>query len=140
MDRWFRVDPFIRDGYVPWRSKIISKSKDKSQFSRSKDISKKIEEIDKNQKSLKTEIEKIISSLPNLALDEVPVGKDENSNKEIKKIGTIKKFNFTPLSHYEIGKNLNMMDFDTATGTSGSRFVFLKGKLAILRELFQTLC
>jgi seryl-tRNA synthetase len=114
--------------------KIISKNKDKSQFSRSKEISKKIDEIEKLQKSAKVEIEKTISSLPNLALDDVPVGKDEISNKEIKKVGEIFKFNFEPLSHYEIGKNLNMMDFDTATNTSGSRFVFLKGKLAMLER------
>jgi len=114
--------------------KIISKNKDKSQFSRSKEISKKIDEIEKLHKSVKVEIEKTISSLPNLALDDVPIGKDEISNKEIKKVGEIFNFTFKPLSHYEIGKNLNMMDFDTATNTSGSRFVFLKDKLARLER------
>ena len=76
----------------------------------------------------------MLSSLPNLALDDVPIGKDESSNKEIKKIGEIPKFEFKPMSHYEIGKNLNLMDFDVATKTSGARFVFLKGKLALLER------
>ena len=76
----------------------------------------------------------MLSSLPNLALDDVPIGKDASSNKEIKKIGEIHKFEFKPMPHYEIGKNLNLMDFDAATKTSGARFVFLKGKLALLER------
>jgi len=114
--------------------KIISKKQDKSQFSRSKEISKEIEKMEKLQKLLKDEIELTISTLPNLALDDVPIGKDEGSNKEINKVGEILKFNFKPLSHHEIGKKLNLMDFDTATKTSGARFVFLKGKLATLER------
>jgi len=114
--------------------KIISKKNDKSQFSRSKEISKEIENLDNLQINEQKKIDKILSSLPNLALDEVPVGKNETSNKEIKKNGEIKKFNFKPISHYEIGKKLNLMDFDIATKTSGARFVFLKGKLASLER------
>jgi len=114
--------------------KIISKKQDKSQFSRSKEISKKIDELDKSQTKIKNEININLSSLPNIALDDVPIGKNENKNKEIKKIGEIPKFNFDPVSHYEIGKRLDMMDFDLATKTSGSRFVFLKKKLALLER------
>ena len=114
--------------------KIISKSQDKSQFSRSKEISKEIEKIEKSQKLLKDKIESTISTLPNLALEDVPIGKDESFNKEVSKVGEIIKFEFKPLSHYEIGKKLNLMDFDTAAKTSGARFVFLKGKLAMLER------
>jgi len=114
--------------------KIISKKQDKSQFSRSKELSKEIEQFDKSQIKIKNEIEIILSSLPNLALDDVPIGKDEKSNKEIRKVGEIPKFEFQPISHYEIGKRLNLMDFDVATRTSGARFVFLKGKLAFLER------
>jgi len=114
--------------------KIISKKKDKRQFLRSKKISKEIEQFNKSQIKIQNKIEAILSSLPNLALDDVPIGKDDSSNKEIKKIGEIPKFEFKPLSHYEIGKNLNLMDFDVARKTSGARFVFLKGKLALLER------
>jgi len=114
--------------------KIISKKQDKSQFSRSKELSKEIEQLDKSQVKIENEIEVTLSSLPNIALDDVPIGKNENSNKEIKKIGEIFKFEFKPMSHYEIGKKLNLMDFDVATKTSGARFVFLKGKLALLER------
>ena len=64
----------------------------------------------------------------------MPIGKDETANKEIKKIGKIPDFIFKPLSHYEIGTNLKLMDFDAASKTSGSRFVFLKDKLALLER------
>ncbi len=114
--------------------KIISKKQDKRQFSRSKKISKEIEQFNKSQIKIQNKIEAILSSLPNLALNDVPIGKDDRSNKEIKKIGEIPKFEFKPMSHYEIGKNLNLMDFDVARKTSGARFVFLKGKLALLER------
>ena len=114
--------------------KIISKKKDKSQFSRSIDISKQIEKLSKEQLIAKSQIKEIISSLPNLALQDVPVGKDANSNSEVKKFGEIVKFNFKPFPHYEIGKKLDLMNFDIATKTSGARFVFLKGKLALLER------
>ena len=114
--------------------KIISEKQDKSQFSRSKEISKEVIQLDKNQEKIKSEIDATLSSLPNLALDDVPIGKDENANKEIKKNGEISKFKFKPLSHYDIGKKLNLMDFDVATKTSGARFVFLKDKLALLER------
>ncbi len=114
--------------------KVISKTKDKSQFDKSKKISMEIEKLEKSQNKISGEINKIIEILPNIALDDVPIGKDENANKEIGKFGKINKFNFKPKSHDELGKQLNLMDFDTASKTSGSRFVFLKGKLAELER------
>ena len=114
--------------------KIISKKKDKSLFAKSKAISKEIEKLDNSQIKIKEDIESILGSLPNIALDDVPIGKDENSNKEIKKVGEIPNFEFNPLSHYEIGKKLDLMDFDMASKVSGSRFVFLRGSLALLER------
>ncbi len=114
--------------------KNISKSKDKSLFEKSKEISKKIENLSKEQKIIKNELDNLLSSIPNLPLDEVPVGKDENDNVEITKSGEIKDFKFKPLSHYELGEKLNMLDFDLASKTTGSRFVFVKDKLAALER------
>jgi len=114
--------------------KNISKKQDKSQFSRSREISKEIDVLNKSQSSTQNTIDETLASLPNIALEDVPIGKDENSNKEVKKIGKITDFKFKPLSHYEIGTRLKLMDFDVATKTSGSRFVFLKDKLALLER------
>ncbi len=112
----------------------ISKSKDQSLFKKSKELSLKIEEINKNQIKLQTQITEILSSIPNIPLSDVPIGQDENSNKEIEKKGKIKDFNFKPKSHYELGNKLNMLDFDLATKTTGSRFVFVKKELAQLER------
>ncbi len=114
--------------------KSISKSKDQSLFKKSKELSLKIEEINKNQIKLQSQITDILSSIPNIPLSDVPIGQDENSNKEIEKKGEIKDFNFKPKSHYELGEKLNMLDFDLATKTTGSRFVFVKKELAQLER------
>ena len=114
--------------------KTISKKKDKSQFDKSKKISIQIKDLEESQKKIYEKIILILNFLPNISLEDVPVGKDENSNKEIKKVGSINKFNFKTQSHYDLGKKLKLMDFDLATKISGARFVFLKGKLAQLER------
>jgi len=116
------------------QKKDISKSKDSSLFDKSKKISTQIEKIGKLQLDIKIQLEKILSNLPNSLHDDVPIGKDENSNVEITKFGKIPLFDFKPKSHYELGENLNMLDFDLATKTTGSRFVFVKDKLALMER------
>ena len=114
--------------------KIISKKQDKSLFAKSKEISDKILSINKDQSLIKNKLDGLLSSLPNLPLSDVPIGTDENSNKEVSKSGTINKFNFEPKSHFELGENLKMLDFDLATKTTGARFVFVNDKLALLER------
>ncbi len=114
--------------------KIISKKQDKSLFAKSKEISDKILSINKDQSLIKNKLDGLLSSIPNLPLSDVPIGTDENSNKEVSKSGTINKFNFEPKSHFELGENLKMLDFDLATKTTGARFVFVNDKLALLER------
>ena len=114
--------------------KDISKLKDKSLFEKSKNISIEIEKINKLQIITKNKLESILSSIPNIPFSDVPIGKDENSNIEISKSGTIPNFTFKPKPHHELGENLEMLDFDLATKTTGSRFVFVKDKLALLER------
>ena len=114
--------------------KIISKKQDKSLFAKSKVISEKILTINKDQSLVKNKLDNLLSSIPNLPLQDVPLGTDDNSNKEILKSGIIKEFNFIPKSHYELGEKLNMLDFDLATKTTGARFVFVNDKLALLER------
>ena len=114
--------------------KDISKSKDKTLFTKSKEISSAIEKISEEQKVVKQDLEKILSNIPNIPHKDVPNGNDEKDNVEINKSGKIPKFDFTPKSHYELGENLGMLDFDLATKTTGSRFVFVKNKLALLER------
>ena len=116
------------------QKKTISKTKNETQFKKSKEISNQIKNLEKELFVLKDNINKILHFLPNIALDDVPIGLDEKSNKELIKFGKIPNFKFKPKSHYELGKNLNLMDFDVASKTSGARFVFLKGNLAKLER------
>lgn len=76
----------------------------------------------------------ILAEIPNLPADDVPVGKDEHANVEVSKWGVPKSFSFTPKQHYELGESLGLMDFETATKLSGSRFVLLKGALSKLER------
>ena len=114
--------------------KDISKSKDESLFKKSKEISTELEKIAEQQKNTKTELDNILSSIPNIPHQDVPNGKDENDNVEVLKAGKVPEFDFKPKSHYELGENLGMLDFDLATKTTGSRFVFVKKELALLER------
>ena len=65
-------------------------------------------------------MDEILSSIPNIPHDDVPVGSNENENVELTKSGQIPNFEFTPKSHYELGEKLGMLDFDLATKTTGT--------------------
>ena len=114
--------------------KSLSKSKDKTNFEKSKKISDKIEILSKKQSDSQREVNKIIHALPNIALDDVPIGKDEKSNKLIKQEGSIKKFSFKIKSHVELGSKNNNIDFESSIKLSGSRFVVLKDSYALLER------
>ena len=114
--------------------KLLSKSKNKLNFEKSKKISKEISDLIKKQTISQKELDKIIFSLPNLAHGDVPIGKDEKSNKLIKKNGNIKKFSFKVKSHVELGSKDGNIDFETSIKLSGSRFVVLKDKFAMLER------
>ena len=114
--------------------KKLSKLKDKSNFEKSKKISEKILEVSNLQNKTQIKLNEFLNILPNLALEEVPVGKDEKANKLINQSGIKKEYSFEPKSHIEIGSKGNMIDFDTSIKLSGSRFVVLKDKIALLER------
>ena len=114
--------------------KDISKSKDETLFKKSKELTFELDKLTDTQKKIKTELDNLIYNIPNIPHEDVPNGKDENDNVEVLKTGNIRKFDFKPKSHYELGENLGMLDFDLATKTTGSRFVFVKNHLALLER------
>ena len=114
--------------------KSLSKSKDKSNFDRSKKISEEISVLVNEQNKSQNNLNQVVFSLPNIALDEVPVGRDEKQNKLVKKFGIIKDFPFQVRSHVEIGSKEKGIDFDSSIKLSGSRFVVLKNKFALLER------
>ncbi|WP_332060391.1 serine--tRNA ligase [Bartonella sp. CB74] len=86
------------------------------------------------EKRLTESFEKALSALPNIPLDDVPKGKDENDNVVIRHFGTPPTFDFTPKEHFELGQNLKQMDFERASRLSGTRFTVLSGALARLER------
>lgn len=90
-----------------------------------------------NSEIYKQKLQNILMKIPNLVHNDVPFGKDENDNKIVKTAGTpaldINNIqDFQPLSHYTLGENLGMMDFEMAAKISGPRFTILKKDLAKL--------
>ena len=121
-------------------SKSLSSIKDKksSEFIKKTEevgeIKSKISNLEEVISNLYKSVDDILHNLPNIPDDNVPLGADETSNKEIKLFGKIKEFNFKPLSHEEIGSKLGQIDFETAVNISGSRFVILKKDIAKLER------
>lgn len=86
------------------------------------------------EKQLTESLEKILSALPNIPLDDVPEGKDESDNVVIRHFGTPPTFNFTPKEHFDLGQDLKQMNFERASRLSGTRFTVLSGALARLER------
>ncbi|MDC3096813.1 serine--tRNA ligase [Alphaproteobacteria bacterium] len=97
-------------------------------------IKNQIDELEKDIFNIDEQLKNTLSGLPNLPHSDVPVGEDENKNKLIKQVGIIPSFKFSPKSHYELGENLEMIDFEQAGKVSGTRFVYLKKNIARLER------
>mgnify|MGYP003330257990 CR=1 FL=1 len=91
------------------------------------------EAAEATEKTLSAELEMLLSSLPNLPLDDVPYGLDESQNVEIRVVGTPREFEFEPKDHVAIGTPMGM-DFDAGTKLSGARFVAMRGQMARLER------
>ena len=139
IDEFSKADKSNRDlinkkELLEQEKKNLSKSKEKSNFEKSKKISDQINEILLEQKKTQKKVDQIIFNLPNIANEDVPIAKDEKGNKLIKKIGKLKDFNFKIKSHADLGLKDKGIDFDTSVKLSGSRFVVLKDKFAMLER------
>ena len=86
------------------------------------------------ERKINAELNEKLSGIPNLPLEDVPEGADENDNVEVRRWGQPPKFDFAPKQHFELGEALGLMDFETAAKISGARFVVLKGALSRLER------
>ncbi len=87
---------------------------------------------EEEERQLNKAMEEALSVIPNLPRADVPDGKDEHDNKEVRRWGEPRTFDFAPKQHFELGEAMGLMDFETAQKVSGARFVFLKGALSRL--------
>ncbi|MEL0090869.1 MAG: serine--tRNA ligase [Rhodospirillales bacterium] len=91
------------------------------------------EAAEATEKNLSAELDMLLSSLPNLPLDDVPYGLDESQNVEIRVVGARREFEFEPKDHVALGTPRGM-DFDAGTKLSGARFVAMRGQMARLER------
>ena len=98
-------------------------------------IGKDIKGLEDELRVLEEEIKYQLLITPNLPGEETPIGKDENDNVEIKKVGVIPTFDFEPKPHWDLGTDLDILDFERASKISGSRFTVYKGLGARLERV-----
>lgn len=122
-------------------SKEIGKAKAKNDEAAAQKLMTEVAELkeviqqgEEEERQLDAKLKAELEVIPNLPLEDVPLGTDEKDNKEVRKVGTPTKFAFRPKPHYEIGEGLGLMDFETAAKLSGARFVVLKGALSRLER------
>ncbi|SHN61369.1 serine--tRNA ligase [Desulfovibrio litoralis] len=97
-------------------------------------LGERIKELDQETEAVKQNLNNFLLNIPNIPDASVPFGKSEEDNPELHKFGTIKNFDFTPKEHWELGQNLNGLDFDLAGKLTGSRFTVYKGWAARLER------
>lgn len=90
-------------------------------------VSQKIKELDDELRQIEQNLTVTLLSIPNMPNESVPVGTSEEENREIRRWGEPKKFDFAPKPHWDIGEGLDIIDFERAAKVTGARFVFYKG-------------
>ncbi len=94
------------------------------------EVSAKIKELDEKLAEVDEKIKYIQMTIPNKLSETTPIGKNEDENVEIRRWGEPRKFDFEPKSHWEIGEQLGILDFERGSKLSGSRFVLYRGGAA----------
>lgn len=97
-------------------------------------LREKLPQAEETLKSLTETLTHTLALLPNMTASDVPIGKSEEDNVEVRQWGEKPSFSFTPKPHFEIGEKLGLMSFEDAAKMSGARFVILKGALARLER------
>ena len=98
------------------------------------DISKKLDELESDRKTVDENYHNLSFSIPNLIHDSVPKGADESFNKEVRTWGEIPKFDFDVKDHIDLGLELDIVDLERASKTAGARFYYLKDGLVKLGQ------
>ena len=99
-----------------------------SQISEMKKVSDNVKSMESDVSVVEDELNLVQMSIPNVPHPTVPIGKSDDDNVEVRRWSEPTKFDFQPQAHWDIGDNLGILDFATASKVTGSRFVFLKGQ------------
>lgn len=99
-----------------------------------REVSGKIKEMDERVKEIEERLEQLLLMIPNIPDESVPVGESDADNVEVRRWGELRKFDFDPKPHWELGEALGILDFERAAKITGSRFVVYKGAGARLER------
>jgi seryl-tRNA synthetase len=97
-----------------------------------KNIKEDLDKLEPDFEEIEKEYKEILYTVPNIISPDTPIGPNESENKVIRQWGKIPKFDFQPKEHWEVGKELDIIDIERAAKVSGSRFAYLKGGAAML--------
>lgn len=126
VDRFLKVDETRRQliGEVQsWREK--RNKLEKGEVEKGRRIKAMLKKLEPDLRAVEEEARMVLLQIPNLPLDDVPVGKDEAENKPVRSWGKLPKTNFKPKDHLELGESLGLIDVQTAGRVAGSRFGYL---------------
>lgn len=119
-------------------SKEISQTKDaalkQEKILAMRAVGDEIATLDENTRQVDEKLTSLLATIPNIPDPSTPVGKDENENVVLRKMGELPKFDFTPLPHWELGPKIGIIDFDRGVKLTGSRFYVLNGAGARLQR------
>jgi len=104
----------------------------KENFERGREIKDELKTLEPHLEVVEKEFKTLLNEIPNPPLEDSPVGKGEADNVEVKIAGEKPRFSFTPKDHVEIGKSLDILDFENGAKVSGAGFYYLKGAGALL--------
>ena len=96
-------------------------------FAEMKELSNEIKEQDEKVREIDEELRNFMLRIPNMPNPKVPVGKDDSENVELRKVGTPREFDFEAKAHWDIGQDLDILDFERGAKISGARFTVYKG-------------
>jgi seryl-tRNA synthetase len=103
-------------------------------ISEMQEVSQKIKELDQKVADVEAKLNDLLLGIPNIPHESVPTGSDEEDNKEVRKWGEPRKFDFEYKAHWDIGEDLDILDFERGSKVTGTRFTFLKGAGARLER------
>ncbi len=117
-------------------SKEIGKTKEKPPelIQQMRDVGTKIKGLEEETRTVASELDALMLTVPNIPDADVPLGADDSDNVLLRTVGEQPSFDFEPLPHYELGEGLDIIDFQRGVKLSGSRFYVLKGKGARLQR------
>ncbi len=117
-------------------TKVIAETKDKTEREKlileMRELDKSSDRLSEQLKEVEKEFNELLYKIPNIPLDDVPIGKDESENKTIREVGKKPDFYFEPKEHWQLGQDLCLIDMERGAKVAGARFGYIKGQLAIL--------